>query len=147
MKPLPGNDLKAASPGNSSGIEVPRLTYEEAVGIVIDRIRPLPDVTLPVLDARGMVLAAPVYARWDLPTADNSAMDGYAFHGDGHGPDDILPVIGTATAGAPFDGPVAAGTAVKIMTGGVLPPRCDTVVPREEVETNGHLPGWTKEAT
>lgn len=80
------------------------------------------------------MLAEPVYARWDLPTADNSAMDGYAFRFEGQNPGDLLPVIGASTAGAPFDGPVPAGKAVKIMTGGVMPPRCDTVVPKEEVE-------------
>ncbi len=113
---------------------LPKLTYEEAIGTVIERIRPLPEVTLPVLEARGRVLAAPVYARWDLPTADNSAMDGYAFRFEGQKPDDVLPVIGTSTAGTPFDDPVSAGEAVKIMTGGVMPPRCDTIVPKEDVE-------------
>lgn len=110
------------------------LTYEEAIGIVIECIRPLPEVTLSLLEARGRVLAAPVYARWDLPTADNSAMDGYTLRFEGQKAGDVLPVIGISTAGAPFDGPVSSGEAVKIMTGGVMPPRCDTVVPKEDVE-------------
>ena len=52
---------------------MPKLTYEDAAGIVIDDVSPLAEVDLPVLEARGMVPASPLYARRDLPAADNSA--------------------------------------------------------------------------
>jgi len=136
MRRLSGKKGSAEALDKAAGIQVPKLTYEEAVETVIQRVRPLAEVGLPLLEARGMVLSSPVYARWDLPTANNSAMDGYAFRFGGRRFGDVLPVIGTSRAGAPFDGPVSAGEAVKIMTGGVLPPRCDTVVPIEEVEAS-----------
>jgi len=130
----------AADQAGFRRIPTPKLTYREAVETVIQRVRPLAEVTLPVLEARGRVLAAPAYALWDLPTADNSAMDGYAFRFAGQQEGDLLTVIGVSSAGEPFVGPVPAGEAVKIMTGGVMPPRCDTVVPREEVQvTDGGI--------
>jgi len=126
--------MKKTAPPELRDGHLPKLAYDEAIGSVVERIRPLPEVTLPLLASRGRVLAATVYARWDLPTADNSAMDGYAFRFENRRPGDILAVIGSSTAGVPFDGPVPADEAVKIMTGGVMPPRCDTVVPKEDVE-------------
>jgi molybdopterin molybdotransferase len=134
MKRLSKGGERRTPLAGSGEASLPKLTYGEAVETVIERVRPLTEVTLPVVEARGKVLASPVYARWDLPTADNSAMDGYAFRFEGQRPGDVLPVIGISTAGAPFDGPVAAGEAVKIMTGGVMPPRCDSVVPKEDVD-------------
>lgn len=109
------------------------LSYEEAVEIVVRTVRPLPSVELPLAEALGRVLAGPVSARWDLPPADNSAMDGYAFACSGQREGDELAVAGAAFAGTPFAGAVPPGQAVKIMTGAPLPPGCDTVVPIEEV--------------
>ena len=40
-------------------LPTPRLTYEDAAGIVIDDVSPLAEVDLPVLEARGMVPASP----------------------------------------------------------------------------------------
>jgi molybdopterin molybdotransferase len=110
------------------------LGYEEAVGIVARRVRPLPPVEVALDEALGRVLAAPVHALWDLPSADNSAMDGYAFAAIGQQAGDELAVAGVSFAGDPFAGAVPPGTAVKIMTGAPLPAGCDTVVPIEEVE-------------
>lgn len=111
------------------------LFYEDAIRVVIHSLRPIPPVTMELRYARGKVLAQSLYARWDLPTADNSAMDGYALSlGELRG-DSPLPVIGVSSAGSPFTEAASPGKAVKIMTGGLLPPGCDTVVPLEEVET------------
>ena len=52
-----------------------------------------------------------------------------------HGP--ALTVIGEAPAGAPFDGSVVPGTAVKIATGGVVPLGADRIVVQEIVEREG----------
>lgn len=88
--------------------------------------------------ALGRVLAADVVSPIDVPAHDNSAMDGYAFHGEALGANDlILHVIGTAYAGRPFEGNVARGECVRIMTGAVMPADCDTVVPQETCRANG----------
>lgn len=110
------------------------VTYEEALELILRRVVPLPPVTVPLGEAHGRVLAEPISARWDLPPADNSAMDGYAFAYGGETDGDELAVVGFVPAGTPFPGSVAPGSAVRIMTGAPLPPGCDTVVPLEEVE-------------
>ncbi|ORJ59343.1 gephyrin-like molybdotransferase Glp [Geothermobacter hydrogeniphilus] len=110
------------------------ISYDEAIKIVLDTITPLPPVDIPLEEAVGHVLAEPVKACWDLPAADNSAMDGFAFAYTGQDEGGTLTLIGSAFAGHPLDQPVAAGEAAQITTGAPLPPGTDTVIPLEEVE-------------
>jgi molybdopterin molybdotransferase len=79
------------------------------------------------------VLASDVLSPIDVPAADNSAMDGFAFRGTelSSGPLTQLMVVGTVFAGAPFTGSLAAGQCLKIMTGALMPSQCDTVIPQE----------------
>ncbi|MFA7534720.1 MAG: gephyrin-like molybdotransferase Glp [Desulfuromonadales bacterium] len=108
------------------------LSCDEAVRTILETVRPLPPVECALDEALGRVMAAPAAARWDLPPADNSAMDGYAFAFAGQTVGDELPVHGFIPAGVWRDSPVAPGQAVKIMTGAPLPVGCDTVVPVED---------------
>lgn len=90
--------------------------------------------TVPLTAALGRVLAEPVISPINVPAHDNSAMDGYAFHGADLLPDAptvLRPLAHTVLAGAPFAGEVARGQCVRIMTGAVMPPGLDTVVPIE----------------
>ncbi|WP_428422996.1 molybdopterin molybdotransferase MoeA [Methylibium sp.] len=83
--------------------------------------------------ALGRALAHDVVSPFDVPSHDNSAMDGYALRSAdlrGDAPT-TLRVAGTGYAGQAFDGPVAAGECVRIMTGAVMPAGLDTVVPQE----------------
>ena len=88
---------------------------------------------LTIRAALGHVLAEDVISPFDVPLADNSAMDGYALrHADVDGRDaTALRVVGTAFAGRGHDGPVGAGECIRIMTGGVVPQGLDAVVPIE----------------
>lgn len=113
------------------------LTYDEAIKQVLDNIEPLPPVETALGDALGLVLAEEVCARWDLPPADNSAMDGFAFAAASCPPDSSLPVVGHSYAGHPFNGEVPPASAVRIMTGAPLPAGVDTVVPIEDVREQG----------
>lgn len=116
------------------------LNYDDALTTVLETVVPLPAHAVPLAEALGLVLAEPVAALWDLPPADNSAMDGYAFAFAEQRSGDTLAVSGFVPAGRPFAGTVAPGQAVKIMTGAPLPPGCDTVVPVEETEeTEGYV--------
>lgn len=100
--------------------------------------------TLPLTQALGRTLAADVISPIDVPAHDNSAMDGYAFHGadlapadGGAGPTLLQALPGTVYAGTPWTGTVARGQCLKIMTGAVMPAGLDTVVPRELVTLDG----------
>lgn len=90
--------------------------------------------SLPLKQALGRTLADDVISFINVPAHDNAAMDGYAFRGSGlNGHPLSLRVIGVAFAGHPFGGTVHDGECVRIMTGGVMPEGCDTVMPIESV--------------
>ena len=77
-------------------------------------------------DAAGRVLAEAVTAPIDVPAFDRAAMDGYALHAhETSGASDYHPlafaVVGQALPGRPFDGTVAPGSAVRVMTGAPVP--------------------------
>ena len=92
--------------------------------------------TVGVFEALGRVLAQDVISPISVPPHDNSAMDGFAFHSSQLQPGQPLSlrVVGTAFAGKAWQGPVAAGECLKIMTGAIMPPELDTVVPLEFVK-------------
>ena len=94
---------------------------------------------VPIRAALGRVLAAEIRSTMNVPPQDNSAMDGYALRSADLKPEAevALRVAGAAFAGKPFTGTVAAGQAVRIMTGGIMPPECDTVVMQERVKVEG----------
>jgi molybdopterin molybdotransferase len=85
---------------------------------------------LHVRSALGRILAEEIVSPIAVPAHDNSAMDGYAVRHADLTPDaDVtLRVIGTSFAGKPFTGTVGPGEAVRIFTGAVMPPGCDTVI-------------------
>jgi molybdopterin molybdotransferase len=92
--------------------------------------------SVPLKSALGRVLASDIVSPINVPAHDNSAMDGYALRSGDLAADrpSRFRVAGKALAGRPFDGSVAAGSCVRIMTGAVMPPGLDTVVPQELVQ-------------
>ncbi len=109
-------------------------TFEEARKAILDHIAALGSEIVPLPDAIGRVLAADVVAPRDLPSWHNSAMDGYAVRAEDVTRSAILRVSGFIPAGAHSAEVVAAGTAVKILTGAPLPTGADSVVPVEDTE-------------
>jgi molybdopterin molybdotransferase len=97
-----------------------------------------------VTEALGRVLARDVVAPFDVPPADNSAVDGYAVRAA-----DLVPagrarlrVVSDLAAGSTFEGTIGAGETLRIMTGAPMPAGADTVVPQELAERedgNVHL--------
>jgi molybdopterin molybdotransferase len=109
---------------------------------ILERLGPLPAREVPLGDALGCVLAADVTAGEDLPPFDNSAMDGFAVRsadlaGAGAGAPVGLRLTGEVFAGTGRLPTVAPGAAVRIMTGGALPPGADAVVPVEQATVDG----------
>ena len=113
------------------------ISYDEAIEIILQSVRALPAVSVATDQALGCVLAEPVASVLDLPPADNSAMDGYAFCCAGLPADRGLTQVAFVPAGSRYAGTVQAGQAVRIMTGAPLPDGCDTVVPIEDVDQDG----------
>ncbi len=112
------------------------VTIEEAQRTILEYITPLETEKVSVFQGLNRVTPEDHIAPWDIPAADNSAMDGYAFsHAAQSG--DRLRVTGFLPAGEVALAPVPAGEAIKIMTGAPLPDGCDTVVPIEDVLNDG----------
>ncbi|WP_110399801.1 molybdopterin molybdotransferase MoeA [Sphaerotilus hippei] len=96
-----------------------------------------PFETVPLHQALDRVLAVTVDSPIDVPAHDNAAMDGHALDGSALRPGEPteLDVVGRALAGQPFLGSTPVRGCVRIMTGAVMPPGLDTVVPQELCET------------
>ncbi len=120
------------------------LSYEDALNMILRTISPLPAEDVLLAEALGRALADDVTAGWDMPPADNSAMDGFALAADDIALQGELKIAGLSRAGAGFAGKVPPGEAVKIMTGAPLPAGCDTVVPLEDVVEEGGRVGVQK---
>jgi molybdopterin molybdotransferase len=112
------------------------IPVEEALARIFALCFPLPSEVVPLAQAAGRVLAAPVRARRDQPPFAASAMDGYAVAGD-PAAGARLRVIGEAPAGRSFDNPLAPGEAVRIFTGAPVPPGATRVVIQEDVHRDG----------
>jgi molybdopterin molybdotransferase len=108
--------------------------FEEALDIILKNVKPTSPVLLPLAESVGRVLAADVVAPCDLPSWDNSAMDGYAVRVDDCRMGAVLQVTGFIQAGGRGEPAVKSGCAVKIMTGAPVPPGAEAVVPVEETE-------------
>jgi molybdopterin molybdotransferase len=116
----------------------------EAQEIVLECIQPLGVEKVALLDAWQRVSAENVTAARDIPLHTNSAMDGYAVrHGDVKAATVerpvVLQVVEILPAGKMPQQRVAAGTAVKIMTGAPLPAGADTVVQVEHTNASDTL--------
>jgi molybdopterin molybdotransferase len=115
------------------------ISFEEALRTVLDSVRALEPVELPILDALGLVAAEEVISAEPIPPFDNSAMDGYAVRAaDTAGASEKNPVelkvLMDLPAGQHTDKTVGAGEAIRIMTGAPVPPGADTVVMVELTE-------------
>jgi molybdopterin molybdotransferase len=106
--------------------------WDDARTLLAERVRGLDPVRRTVSACAGLVLAEDLVALCDLPSFDTSAMDGWAVGGPGP-----WTIVGQSLAGRPVPGPLDAGQAVVIATGGVVPPGADAVVRSED----GHLSG------
>ena len=92
--------------------------------------------------AINRILAVDLLSPIDVPAADNSAMDGFAFDSKCLNTTSAvisLKIVGTVFAGKPYAGKVGSGECLKIMTGAVMPAACDTVIPQEFTSVKDEL--------
>jgi molybdopterin molybdotransferase len=116
---------------------LPVAQAQEFIARLVPRVAAVESVAL--RSALGRVLARDIVAPIDVPAHDNSAMDGYALRGSDLAAqgDSVLRVAGTGFAGQSFSGTVPPAHCVRIMTGAVMPPGLDTVVPQEFTKSEG----------
>ncbi len=115
------------------------MLHSDAVALLKARIAPAVTAEPVSLAAAGSrVLAEAVISPHPVPRHTNSAVDGYAFRHSDYNAEagTLLPVTGRASAGHPLEeAPSSPGTAIRILTGAVIPDELDTVVMQEDTDT------------
>jgi molybdopterin molybdotransferase len=133
------SDKISSAPGCADPFDPSSISLAEALGKIQQRVRPvLACERLPIRDCLGRVNNEAVKSPHNVPPLPNSAMDGYAIAISSldQGAITELEDIGTAFAGAPFDGSCGAGQCVRIMTGALIPDGTDAVIMQEQTEIN-----------
>ena len=117
------------------------ISFEEALTIVMDTVRPL-TATEPVrLDfALNRVIAADFATSLDVPTFTRSSMDGYAVRsrdttGSSRENPAVLSVAGVIYAGDLPKSKVGKGSCIQVATGAILPTGADAVIKVEDTAT------------
>jgi molybdopterin molybdotransferase len=113
------------------GRYVMAVTPNLALDRVLERIEVLPDQERPIGDALDHILSEEVHSPIQIPSFDNSAVDGYAVRASDIGVFQGLTVVGDVRAGDLCTCEVAQGTAVRVMTGAAIPTGADAVIPYE----------------
>lgn len=120
--------LMVENPGAVILVYVDALDFTAARQMVLETVGAcVPAVEkVPLAEAAGRVLAAPVVADRDYPPVDRSIRDGFAVRAaDMPG---SVRLIGEVRAGEAFAGTVGQGECVRIMTGAPVPAGADAVV-------------------
>ena len=116
--------------------------WEQARSQAYESWKKLPSEKVLISSCVDRTLATDALALVELPTYPTSAMDGYAVCGKGP-----WKIVGEVKAGAPMNGSLKEGTAVKIATGAVIPDKTFGIIRWEVATVDGeNLSGDVKEA-
>ncbi len=115
------------------------LSLEEARARMLEDVLPLRALSTPLAECLGRVLAEDAIALLTLPPWDNSAMDGFAVRSQdvaGASPESpvTLAVVGEVAAGHEPETTVGERQAMRVLTGGMMPPGADAVVKVEDTD-------------
>jgi molybdopterin molybdotransferase len=111
------------------------LTVRQALDYLLGAVRPVSGAeTVATLEANGRVLAQDQVSLLDVPSADNTQMDGYAVRSlecaSGNATLRVAQRIPAGSVGEPLE----PGTAARIFTGALIPEGADAVVMQEQCE-------------
>ena len=117
---------------------------DQALQIVLANVAPLGIERVSITAALGRILAEEIHSPRDIPGFDNSAMDGYAVRAADLASATAasparLEVLETVGAGTMPTRQVAAGQAVRTMTGAPVALGADAIVPVERTRTEGNF--------
>ncbi|MFQ5867964.1 MAG: gephyrin-like molybdotransferase Glp [bacterium] len=115
------------------------IRFEDALKIVLENVKPLDTGRIRTLSALGYVLAQDIYSTLDLPSFDNSAIDGYALKSSdtqdvSKNNSKILEVIDDLPAGHVSTKRLKSGEGIRIMTGAPIPAGADAVIMVEDTK-------------
>ncbi|MCP4375380.1 MAG: molybdopterin molybdotransferase MoeA [bacterium] len=113
------------------------ISPRKAWGIIRSCVKPLGSIRKPLGEAIGYCLAQDLCADRDMPPADRSAMDGYAFRAaDLNAYPCNLRLAGEVAAGSSARPRIRPGHCATVLTGANIPPGSDTVVKVELTSIN-----------
>lgn len=110
----------------------PMILVEEALALIEREVQPLATVTMPFIEALGLVLAEDVVAAEPMPPFPAASVDGFAvIAADGPG---SRRIVGDQMAGYMTGLRVEPGMAARVTTGAPIPSGADTMVMVEQTE-------------
>ena len=114
------------------------ISVSEAKNLVLESAELLGIQAISLYDSTGFTLAEDIFSNIDVPSFNQSAMDGYGLKFEDLKETKSLSIIGKIPAGVFPDFKVAPNSAVRIFTGSQIPEGCDTVVVQEKVTVNSN---------
>ena len=122
------------------------LSVDEARARILSHFEPVGTETLPLAESVRRVLATDVAAQNNLPSFDNSSMDGFAVIAADladatPASPRTLEVVADIPAGTSPDVTLVPGQAARIMTGAPMPKGANAVIPVEETDFDDRSPG------
>ena len=115
------------------------MPLEQGLNILMQGIKPVTNTEQVSLeDSLGRILSSNIISPINVPSHDNSAMDGYALKLADLDNTETLPLGGQSFAGHPFSGEIPAGHCIRIMTGASIPQGADVVIMQEQTKTTEH---------
>ena len=116
------------------------VTVEEAKKILFENAQHSEIVEVKILDGLNCVLAEDIFSPIDLPSFDQSSMDGYALNCGNDFDKKEFEIIGEIKAGDIPNYILETGQAVRIFTGAIVPESANSIVIQEKVvDENGNL--------
>lgn len=109
---------------------------KQALKVIISHTQKVSYEIIPIENAQDRISAENIYARYDIPMFNNSAMDGYCVKLCDISKNVI--VVDTIFAGQKENSNFSNEEAIKIMTGGRVPKNTEAIVPIEEIEVLSH---------
>lgn len=113
------------------------LSFDEAIALLTENIRPLGAETVALEQSAGRFLAEDLCARSDAPRTDVAVMDGFSVKIASLGETEPLEVVGEARPSAPFEGSLGKREAIRIFTGAAIPRGADCVIMQEYAHREG----------
>lgn len=112
------------------------IKVKEAQYIVKSNLLKGAKIKVQLIDALDLFLAEDIYAPINVPSFNQSAMDGYAFKFEDAVKE--IEIVEEIPAGDTREIRINKGQAVRIFTGAKVPYGCDTVVMQELTQVNGN---------
>jgi len=120
------------------------ISVEKALKIILAKFKPLGLEKTHILHVGGRIIGEDIFASRHIPSAANSAMDGYAVHSsEVQGATSRNPVklkiIEDLPAGKIATKKINKGEAARIMTGAIIPKGANAVVRQEDTRKEGRM--------